>query len=70
MDTVNAEFYFVELWFTDKATKALEIEDNVNLTLSNGQSLYKSDTQQNKDLENMLKVMVFCHLQENLEINI
>ena len=70
MNTVDTEFSFVEVWFTDKASKALEIEDNVSLTLINGQSLYKSDTQQNKDSENMLKVMVFCHLQENLEINI
>ena len=33
MNTVNAEFSFVEVWFTDQASKALEIEVNVNLTL-------------------------------------
>ena len=33
MNAVNTEFYFVEVWFTDQASKALEIEDNVNLTL-------------------------------------
>ena len=33
MYTVNTEFYFVEVRFTDQASKALEIEDNVNLTL-------------------------------------
>ena len=33
MNTVNIEFSFVEVWFTDQASKALEIEDNVNLTL-------------------------------------
>ena len=34
MDTVdNTEFSFVEVWFTDQASKALEIKDNVNLTL-------------------------------------
>ena len=33
MNTVNTEFYFVEVWFTDQVSKALEIEDNVNLTL-------------------------------------
>ena len=33
MNTVNTEFYFVEVWFTDQISKALEIEDNVNLTL-------------------------------------
>ena len=33
MNTVNTEFLSVEVWFTDQASKALEIEDNVNLTL-------------------------------------
>ena len=32
MNTVNAEFSFVEVWFMDQASKALEIEDNFNLT--------------------------------------
>ena len=33
MNTVNTEFSSVEVWFTDQTSKALEIEDNVNLTL-------------------------------------
>ena len=33
MNTVNTEFSSVEVWFTDQSGKALEIEDNVNLTL-------------------------------------
>ena len=33
MNTVNTEFSFVEVWFTNQASKALEIEDNLNLTL-------------------------------------
>ena len=33
MNTVNTEFSSVEVWFTDQNSKALEIEDNVNLTL-------------------------------------
>ena len=33
MNTFNTEFSFVEVWFTDQASKVLEIEDNVNLTL-------------------------------------
>ena len=33
MNTDSTEFSFVEVWFTDQASKALEIEDNVNLTL-------------------------------------
>ena len=33
MNTVNTEFSFVEVWFKDQTSKALEIEDNGNLTL-------------------------------------
>ena len=33
MNTVNTEFSFVEVWFTNHTIKALEIEDNVDLTL-------------------------------------
>ena len=33
MNTVNTEFSSVEVWFTDQSSRALEIEDNVNLTL-------------------------------------
>ena len=33
MNTVNTGFSFVEVWFTDQTSKALEIEDNINLTL-------------------------------------
>ena len=33
MNTVNTEFPSIEVWFTDQSNKALEIEDNVNLTL-------------------------------------
>ena len=33
MNIVNTEFSFVEIWFTDQTSKALKIEDNVNLTL-------------------------------------
>ena len=36
INTVNTEFSFVEVWFTDQASKALEIEHNVNLTLIMG----------------------------------
>ena len=32
-NTVNTESSFVEVWFTDQAGKALEIEDNINLAL-------------------------------------
>ena len=33
MSTVNTEFSSVEVLFTDQDSKALEIEDNVNLTI-------------------------------------
>ena len=33
MNTVNTEFSFVEIWFTDHASKVLESEDNVNSNL-------------------------------------
>ena len=36
MNTINTEFSFVEVWFTDQTIKALKIEDNVNLTLTIG----------------------------------
>ena len=38
-NTVNTEFSFVEVRFTDQASKPLEIEDNVNFALIIGQSL-------------------------------
>ena len=34
MNTVNTKFSFAEVLFTDQVSKALEIEDNVNLTLT------------------------------------
>ena len=40
MNTVNTEFSFVEVWFTDQAGKALEIDDNINLTLIIGKTLH------------------------------
>ena len=36
MNTVNTEFSFVEVWFMDQTSKALEIKDNVNFTLVTG----------------------------------
>ena len=33
MNTANTEFSSAEVWFTDQVSKALEIEDNVNLAL-------------------------------------
>ena len=39
MNTVNTEFSYVEVWFSDQTSKAIEIEDSVNLTLIIGQPL-------------------------------
>ena len=33
MNTINTEFSSTEVWFTDQASQALEVEDNVNLAL-------------------------------------
>ena len=33
MNTINTEFSFVEVSFTDQVSKALGIEDKTNLTL-------------------------------------
>ena len=33
LKTTNAEFLFIEIWFTDQNNRTLEIEDNVNITL-------------------------------------
>ena len=33
MITLNTEFSFIEVWFTDQTSKTLQIEDNINLIL-------------------------------------
>ena len=33
LKTTNAEFSFIEIWFTDQNNRSLEIKDNVNITL-------------------------------------
>ena len=33
LKTTNAEFSFIEIWFTDQNNRPLEIEGNVNITL-------------------------------------
>ena len=34
LSTTNTEFSSTELWFTDQNSEPIEIEDNVNMTLS------------------------------------
>ena len=36
LKTTNAEFSFIEIWFTDQKNRPLEIEDNVNVILITG----------------------------------
>ena len=33
LKTTNAEFLFIEIWFTDQNNRPLEIEDSFNITL-------------------------------------
>ena len=33
LKTTNAEFSFIEIWFTDQNNRPLEIEDSINITL-------------------------------------
>ena len=33
LEKTNANFSFIEIWFTDQNNRSLEIEDNVNITL-------------------------------------
>ena len=43
LKTANAEFSFIEIWFTDQNKRPLEIEDNVNITLIIGTGWYKNE---------------------------
>ena len=43
LKTTNAEFSFIEIWFTDQNNRPLEIEDNVNITLIIGISWYENE---------------------------
>ena len=38
LKTTNAEFSFIQIWFTDQNNTPLEIEDNVNIALIIGMS--------------------------------
>ena len=33
LKATNAEFSFIEIWFTDQNNRPLEIDDNVNIAL-------------------------------------
>ena len=42
LKTVNTEFSFIEIWFTDQDNRPLEIEDSVNISLIIGISILRS----------------------------
>ena len=70
MNAVNTEFSFVEVWFTDETSKALEIQDNVNLTyLKNTSCKQRINMRYSTEPRFRKYFIVFCHLQENLVIN-
>ena len=33
LKTFNSEFLYIEVWFTDRISKPLEIDDNIKITL-------------------------------------
>ena len=41
LKTTDAEFQYIEVWFTDQYNIPLDIEDNVNITLIIGTGSYK-----------------------------
>ena len=43
LKTTNAEFSFIEIWFTDQNNRPLEIEDNFNITLIIGIGQYRNE---------------------------
>ena len=43
LKTTNAEFSFIEIWFTDQNNRPLKIKDNVNITLIIGTGWYKNE---------------------------
>ena len=69
LNTTNTEFSSIEVWFTDKNGKQLEMEININDS-KNWVDIIKMGYSTKPKYKNMLKVMVFCHFQEHLEINI
>ena len=65
LNTVNTEFLYIEVWFTNKNSNAFEIEDSVNLTLIIGQ--YKMRYSTEPRFKKYIKGYGF--LQEYLVIN-
>ena len=60
LKTINSEFSYIEVWFTDQNSKLLEIEDKINITLV----IIKISPaiQLNQKIKYLLKAMDFCLL--------
>ena len=58
MNTVHTEFSFIEVWFTNQASKAREIEDNVNFILII-RSYYKNEIFNRTKIQKIFKGYVF-----------
>ena len=50
LKTVNTEFSFIEIWFTDQDNRPLEIEDSVNISLIIGIGKYMISSKNVKKL--------------------
>ena len=68
LSTTNAEFSSIKVWFTDQNNEPLEIEDTVNLTLII--DIIKMRYSTEPKFRKYVKGYAFCHLQENLVINV
>ena len=63
MNTVDTEFSSVEVWFTDQGSKALETEDNVNLTLIRYfDASFTLLDRHKKEIFNRTKIQKICFL--------
>ena len=64
LKTINSEFLYIEIWFTDQNSKLLEIEGKMKIILVNNYSVkYKKcihDIQFNLEKEYCKKAMNFC----------
>ena len=68
LKTFNTEFDKIIITFMDQNGRPSEIEGKVNLTLLINKQKWHNILE-NREQENMLKDMGFCHLRENIENN-
>ena len=68
LKTYNIEFDEIIITFMDQNDRPSEIEGKVKLTLLINKQKWHNILE-NREQENMLKDMGFCHLRENIENN-